>query len=146
MTEKRHALIPLPPSSPRSTQRLKHLIQPKIEIRFAQRKRLRNPVSFFNSCADRIQSIVSLSPQKGTTHRRRKYCAKQPTCYAHLNDESGAIDDVSPHICNPLQYSSASAFHVVVTVAIPCECACMVILCAFRLETVLTTLTIDPVT
>lgn len=58
----------------------------------------------------------------------------------------GAIELVSPALCSPLQYSSASAFQVVVTVATPEACACMVIRCAFFRLTVLTTATIAPVT
>lgn len=56
-----------------------------------------------------------------------------------VNEESGAIELVKPCICSPLQYSSAWAFHVVVTVATPDACACIVIRCAFFLDTVRTT-------
>ena len=38
-----------------------------------------------------------------------------------MKEESGAIELVNPCICSPLQYSSACAFHVVVTVATPDE-------------------------
>mmetsp|Transcript_12422 Transcript_12422/g.25280 ORF Transcript_12422/g.25280 Transcript_12422/m.25280 type:complete len:85 (-) Transcript_12422:276-530(-) len=63
-----------------------------------------------------------------------------------LKELSGAMELVSPCIWSPLQYSSASAFQVVVTVATPCECACIVMRCAFFREIVRTTLTMDMVT
>lgn len=67
-------------------------------------------------------------------------------CSYLVNDESGAMELVKPSLCKPLQYASAWAFHVVVTVATPAVCAVMVMRWAFFRETVRTTLTMAPVT
>ena len=56
------------------------------------------------------------------------------------------MDDVRPNFCSLRHIVLAICFHVVVTVAVPIECACTVIRCAFFRVIVLTTLTMAIVT
>lgn len=71
----------------------------------------------------------------------RPWASRPGTPHADM-DGSGAMDDVNPIFCRPVQYCFAICFHVVVTVAMPDMCASTVILNAFLRLTVFTTLVI----
>ena len=56
------------------------------------------------------------------------------------------MEDVKPNFCSLRHMVLAICFHVVVTVAVPIECACTVMRCAFLRVIVFTTLTMAIVT
>jgi len=86
-------------------------------------------------------AVIEPDREEGDPNVFPSFTQRHRTSHCDI-DGSGAMEDVSPIFCSPVQYCFAIAFHVVVTVAMPDMCASTVILKAFLRLTVLTTLVI----